>query len=753
MRVTQAWLFMAVGVGLAAGQDMTCDLAGYKPQEGLKAAMRSGALEVTWQGERRDQLRASFTIRGGQPVVQELAVRKNGGNWIVLGQNLTPEYELTSGVRRMSEQQLGPLKELGVKITPALVEKEKWNAFWDSPLMVPGRPGTNLDLPRKPEEIRKVWAKYNATSCAVKTDGARLEVSFPGFDGGIFSGSLQYTMYRGTNLLRQEAIAKTDQPSVAYKYVAGLKGFKIGDNTRLVWRDTARGWQQYAFGGSVNKDPVGLQARNRLAILEANGGSLAFMPPSHKFFWSREIETNLGYVYYRKDGDTAFSLGVRQPDREIGAKPWGISDEVWNRRVGESRGHLNNFALYNAPPGTMQRMPVYFYLSADDSRTTQKAVMEFTHDDVYKPIPGYKVLVSHFHFHFNEQLTDAGTMDLQPTWLSVFRDLGINIAILADFHSDSHPSDTGKVRLNEQKVYFDGCQRFSDKNMLLIPGEEPDANFGGHYMFAFPKPLFFTHVKEPAKGPAGQPFEETLAPYGKVYHTTTAAAELNLLNQEKGLVWQTHPRTKGSTGYPDVVKDKDFFQSDRFLGGSYQSLPVDLSEKRLCEARCLGLLDDMNNWAGAKYVIAEGDTYMKYPDDETFPQLIVNYVKLDRVPKYSEGWTPVLDALRAGDYFVTSGEVLLRNAGVEGSGAKRTYTADAEWTFPPEFAELVWSDGSKVDRQVIKMSEMAPFSSHKFKIPFDVAGKRWVRFAVWDSAGNGALTQPIHLNQTQTASR
>ena len=72
--------------------------------------------------------------------------------------------------------------------------------------------------------------------------------------------------------------------------------------------------------------------------------------------------------------------------------------------------------------------------------------------------------------------------------------------------------------------------------------------------------------------------------------------------------------------------------SDRFLGGSYQSLPVDQSEKRLCEGRCLALLDDMNNWApGRKYMLAEGDTYMKYPDDETYPQLIVNYVKLPLV--------------------------------------------------------------------------------------------------------------------------
>jgi hypothetical protein len=736
---------VALLTAVAAGQDLNCDLGGYKPQDGLKAQLRGSALEVAWQGERRDQLRASFAIRGGQPVVQELAARKNGGSWIVLGQNLTPEFELTTGVRRMSTQQVGPLKELNVELTPEVIEREKWNAFWDAPLMIPGRAGTNLDLPRKPDEVKKVWAKYNASSCQVKTDGARLEVTFPGLEAGIFSGVLQYTVYRGTNLLRQEVIAKTAAPSVAYKYIGGLKGFSITDSTRVVWRDTARGWQQYAFGGTVNQDPVGIRARNRLAILEANGGSLAVFPPSHKFFWSREIETNLGYVYYRKDSENAFSMGVRQPDSEVGAKPWGISDEVWTRRVNQSRSHLHNFALYNAPAGTLQRMPVYFYLSPDDSRATQQSVMAFTHDDVYKPLPGYKVLVSHFHLHFNEQLTDAGTLDFQPTWLSVFRDLGINIVILADFHSDSHPSDTGKVRLDEQKVYFDGCARFSDRDLLLIPGEEPDANFGGHYMFVFPNPLFFTHVKLPSKGPEGQPFVETLEPYGKVYHTTTAPTEFNLLNQENGLVWQTHPRTKGSTYYPDVIKDKDYFKSERFIGGSYQSLPVDLSEKRICEGRCFGLLDDMNNWGGPKYMIAEGDTYMKYPDDETYPQLIVNYVKLDRVPKFREGWTPVLDALRKGDFFVSSGEVLLRNSAIEGSGSQRTYVAEAEWTFPPEFAELVWSDGKKVDRQLIAMKEMAPFGSHKFRVPFEAANKKWVRFAVWDSAGNGAFTQPVHL--------
>jgi hypothetical protein len=741
----QILIFATLACGAAAAQSVSCDMQHYKAADGLKAENRDGGLQLTWQGERNEELRAAFTIRGGQPTVTELAARSRGGAWKILGRNLTPEFEVTSGVRRMSEQQLAPLRELKVALTPELIEHEKWNAFWDAPLMVPGRPGTNMDLPRKPEEIRRAWASYHASGCQVTTDGARIEVLFPGLDAGIFSGSLQYTVYHGSNLLRQEVIAKTNEPSAAYKYVAGLKGFPIQDDTRVVWRDTARGWQQYAFGGDVNQQIVGLQARNRLAILEANGASLGFFPPSHKFFFSREIETNLGYVYYRKDSENAFSIGVRQPDREIGAKPWGVSDEVWTRRVGEARGDLNNFALYNAPPGTQQRMPVYFYLSASGSHATQEAIMALTHDDVYKPMPGFKVLVSHFHFHFNEQLTDAGSMDVLPTWLPTFRALGINMAILADFHSDSHPTDTGKIRLNEQKVYFEGCRRFSDRDFLLIPGEEPDANFGGHYMFVFPTPVYFTHVKQPATAKATQPFVEDLAPWGKVHHTSSAAAEFDLLKKENGLVWQTHPRTKGSAGYPDAVREKDFFRSDRFLGGSFQSLPVDLSQKRLCEGRCLGLLDDMNNWTGPKYMIAEGDTYMKYPDDETFPQLVVNYVKMDRVPKFSDGWSPLLQTLRAGDYYVSSGEVLFRNWSIEGSGSKRTYAAEAEWTFPPEFAELVWSDGETVGRQVIDMKGMPPLSSHQFRVPFDAAGKKWVRFAVWDSAGNGAFTQPIHL--------
>ena len=397
---------------------------------------------------------------------------------------------------------------------------------------------------------------------------------------------------------------------------------------------------------------------------------------------------------------------------------------MWKRRVNQSRHNLGNFALYNAPPGTWQRMAVYYYLSPDDVESTQREVLAFTHGDHFKAMPGYQVETGHFHTHFNEQLSDSGTLDLLPTWVPVFRNLGINVVMMSDFHGDAHPNDPGPLRLKEQKVYFDGSARQSDRSFLIMPEEEPDATFGGHYTMAFPHPVYWTHVRQP-----GQPFVEDNPEYGRVYHIGSQADELEMLRREQGLVWQAHPRTKGSTGYPEAVRETEHFRSDRFLGASYQSLPVDLSQRRLCEVRCFGTLDDMNNWTGPKYLIAEGDTYMKFPDDETYPYLMVNYVKLDRVPRYNEDWGSILRAMRAGDFFVTSGEVLFRHWGIEGSGSQRVYTADLEWTFPLEFVELVWGDGDKTERKEISATDLPPFGNHEFRIPFDATGKKWVRFA------------------------
>jgi hypothetical protein len=739
MRVLAALLGVVVAAGVSEAQTLNCDLRDYKSVDGVKAEMSRGSVGLTWEGEAGQELRAQFALRDGQPMVQELVARKSGGQWVVLGKELTPQFEVTTGRRRISSTEMDILKAQHTD-TPENIEQYKWTVFWDAPLVVPG--GKRMVGPgRTEDEIVRAKVSYKSDACSVKTDGDRVSVTFNGLTLGMFAGDLQFTVYKGSNLLRQEALAKTDAQSVAYIYKAGLKGFPIASDTKLVWRDTSQVWQEYGFGGAANEEPVNIRARNRLEILDVGAGSLAVLPPPHKFFFARENEVNLGYVYYRKDSDSSLSLGAMQPEKGEGYSPWGVSDEVWKRRTNTAREQVENYALYNAPPGTVQRMAVYYYLSANGDRATQQAVLAYTHDDVYKALPGFKVVTGHFHLELNEMVRDRKTLDLSPTWVPVFRGIGINIVYLGDFHDDSDINDPGPKRFMEAKLYFEEAQRLSDKNFLVMPAEEPNAYLGGHWYLMTPKPIYFSHA---VPRPANQTFEENDPVYGHVYHLGSTDDVLKMVNQEKGIIWTAHPRTKSSAMFPDTYKDKDFFLSDRFIGASWESLPVDLSEKRLCEVRCFVTNDDMSNWAPKpKFMLAEGDTYMKRPDDDTYPLLAVNYLKLDKVPAYNESWTPIVEAIHEGNFFGTTGEILFHSWGIEGSGAKSVYTANIEYTFPLDFAELVWSDGAKVERKIISLTDTTPFGAKSFKIPFDAAGKKWVRFAVWDSAGNGAWLQPV----------
>ena len=98
-------------------------------------------------------------------------------------------------------------------------------------------------------------------------------------------------------------------------------------------------------------------------------------------------------------------------------------------------------------------------------------------------------------------------------------------------------------------------------------------------MFLFPKPVFFTHVKEPSQAAASSRFRRTCRRYGKVYHTASAQTELDMLNKEGGLVWQTHPRTKAHR--LSRRDSRQGFLPERSIPRADRSnrLPVDLSRE------------------------------------------------------------------------------------------------------------------------------------------------------------------------------
>jgi hypothetical protein len=635
-------------------------------------------------------------------------------------------------------------------------EQEAWAVFWDAPFVVPGvgrftaatgreaghppnfGPITNqmnLDLPRKESEIKRVQASYNSAGCTVKTDGSRIEVNFPGMTSGIFSGSIRFTAYRGGNLLRLEALATTKENMVAYKYDAGLKGLSTANLPHVTWVDTGGNAQQYRFGGVNHEGPVAVRAKNRIMVAEGAKGSIAVFPPPTVFFPTREVDTNLGFVWYRKDAEGRYSIGVKQADHEEDERYW------------------YNYALYNAPPGTLQRMATYFYLSPASGEATRETVLKFTHGDTYKPLPGYKTLVNHFHIQFTDHLRELGSLDTETPDLAALRALGVNIVGLSDFHADHLDArGTGEKRTKDQHDYFDAASRASDKDFLVTPWEEPQDYLGAHYNMLTPKPYYYSRRRAD-----GQPFIEQNPTYGKVYHPNNAADMQTMMDAENTYWFEAHPRTKSNSGYPDAIWDKPWAKNDRFLGLAFKpGMGMDLSEPTLCAWRCFDALDTMNNmYAGTgimpKYAIADADTYQKFPHDDIFPGLPVNYIKLDKTPTTQESWAPILKSLRAGDFFVTTGEILIRNYAIQGTGDKRTLVFDVDWTFPMENIEIVSGDGKTVDHRNVRVTDLAPMSSKHFAIPFDAKGKKWVRVAVWDSAVNGAFVQAQWLNGTSPA--
>src|SRR5258705_14022294 len=94
-------LVLAAATLRLSADSLNCNLSQYKAAQGLTAAIDQDMLVVSWAGQNGADLRAQYGIDNAQPVIRDLAVKKPGGQWTTLGRNLTPEYHVVSGIRRM----------------------------------------------------------------------------------------------------------------------------------------------------------------------------------------------------------------------------------------------------------------------------------------------------------------------------------------------------------------------------------------------------------------------------------------------------------------------------------------------------------------------------------------------------------------------------------------------------------------------------------------------------------------------------
>jgi len=717
---------------IAQSGPLTCDLTAYARRPDANARLSDGVLALEWAGTDGERVSLRLATRNGAPFIEELALQPRGSaEWVTIGEDLGFEFRIVEGLRRISNQQLAPLRELNVELTQAVVDRYKWDVFWDAPLDLSTQVGggnpppaagvaRQPGLPRSADEIRRGVATYRATSCSVVTDGRRMRVTFPGLTLGSFSGALVVSVHEGTSLVRVEAVASTRLPSVAYKYDVGLTGLDARAGGRVVWRDIASQLQSYSLRGPTNADPVPLRAANRIAVAETRGGAIAAFPPPHTFFWAREIEINVGYNWYRKDDDGSFSFGVRQGEQEA---------------VEQYRA---NWSLYSAPPGSEQHMAAYFFPTLGDHTRAFEGALAFTNGDVYRPLDGYQVMGSHYHTDMGRALMESGSVDTRLSDFEVLRAAGIDIAGPVD-----RPREA--TQLEELHHLFEGATRHSDETFMVLPEMENSNLLGGHWDLLFSHPVYYVDGREP-----GAPLIAQHPEYGRVYHIGNAADMISMIEAEDMLVFMPHPRTKGSTGYPDAIRQSPQFNADWYRGVGWRwGMGSDLSELRLSDKRVIPLLDDMNNWIARsdlrpKGLLAITETYAKQPGDDVYANGPVTYLRIGDLPEPGN-YAPIIDALDRGDYFVTSGEVLISSVRYEGSGANMRVVADVQWTFPLEFVEVVLGDGIETRTRTLPATDQPAFGRRTFTIPFDATGQAWVRFAAWDAAGNGAMTMPVRL--------
>ncbi|WP_162343030.1 CehA/McbA family metallohydrolase domain-containing protein [Cyclobacterium salsum] len=676
---------------LTAEAQTPVDFTDFDKNGTATATVANNVLEVTWPISEVETGKLLIALENENALLESIQVGKEG-EFTEIARSLDPVFILTEGKRD-------------------LTKGSGWNIFFDKTAYLPHTPHV-VNIQRK--------------DAKVTTEGSRTKISITEAQAAHFSGTLELTLYAGSPLLNLAAVMETKKDSVAIIYDAGLVS-RDGNWEEVFWSDT----KDYLQAEKVdeNTPAKALPVKYRTVIGESIGGSLAVFPPPHQYFYPLDNAYNLKHTWFGtgyRDLIPGFGIGIRH-------------DLLGDRR---------HVPWFNAPPGTEQRLNFFVVVSTEKDGQVLEMVKKFTHADRYRPLPGYRTMASHFHTeHIDDVLTHKPLPEI-PGHVRALRNLGVNIMHLGEFHLAGNPRDHGPRRLPEFRLMFEECARLSTGDFLMLPGEEPNSHFGGHWMNIFPKPVYWIMSRE-----TGQPFVEEDPAYGKVYRVGNKEEMLELLEVENGLAWTAHARTKGSTGFPDQYREESFFQSDRFLGAAWKAIPADLSQPRLGK-RVLDLMDDMANWGHKKYVIGEADLFKLEPDYEIYGHMNINYLQMEKLPKFEDGWQPVLDAMEEGRFFVTTGEVLIPAFSVNGKSSGEVLkldsnpakvTMDLEWTFPLNFVEIISGDGDKVFRERVSMKDTRAFGKENFIFPVDLNGRTWVRVEAWDVAANGAFTQFLWL--------
>src|SRR5262249_30350208 len=142
--------------------------------------------------------------------------------------------------------------------------------------------------------------------------------------------------------------------------------------------------------------------------------------------------------------------------------------------------------------------------------------------------------------------------------------------------------------------------------------------------------------------------------------------------------------------------------------------------------RAFKTIDDMNNLGLKNRMLGEVDVFQLDSTHELYGHLNINYVRLPDLPDWDH-YGQLLEAVGRGDYFISTGEVLIPDARLTGSVDKVTASATVDYTFPLRMAEIVWGDGAKTSRRIIPLEETHEFGHSRFEWTADAKNWKWAR--------------------------
>ena len=359
------------------------DLSGVRPGP-VTVDATAQAATVHWNDEANRPWTAQFSLDTRGPLITAIAV---SGAPVI--ERARPFYQCTTGKRRGG-----------------------WDAFFDFP-------------PSHPDGTRTFLGEFNLKSAHAKTLGDRVEITFDGLRMGIFEGSIRYVIFPGSRLIEQVAVASTREPDTAYFYDTGLRMSVDADRREggnmeslVSFYDTSGAPRTILSAGPERHS---VSVRYRTIAAHTGAGSVAVFPAPHQYFFPRDYTTNMGYMWH-SSWRGLVSLGIRQyPDDASPYYPWS-----------------------NAPPGTEQRMSMFLLLHPGSPHEALDDVLRFTHDDRFPTIAGYMTFAPHWHYAYTVQAMKKG-FDWTPPFKPVLQAMGVDSALIFDFHGDGHPRDPGET--------------------------------------------------------------------------------------------------------------------------------------------------------------------------------------------------------------------------------------------------------------------------------------------------------------------